>query len=43
MSNCVCISCKKEFPVEEKIRCPYCGYRIIAKKRSEFRKRVKAE
>ena len=37
-----CIQCKKEFAMEDKIRCPFCGMRIIVKSRPEFRKRVRA-
>lgn len=39
----VCISCRKEFELEDKIRCPFCGFRIIAKARPAFRKRVIAK
>lgn len=40
MVDCVCIKCKKLFEFEDRIRCPHCGFRIIAKKRPVFRKRV---
>jgi len=42
MSNYMCVKCKKEFEVEDKIRCPYCGFRIISKSRPIFRKKVTA-
>jgi len=37
-----CLKCKKEFEMEERVRCPYCGFRIIAKMRQKFRKRIVA-
>ncbi|MBS3055923.1 MAG: DNA-directed RNA polymerase subunit P [Candidatus Aenigmarchaeota archaeon] len=39
-----CIKCKTEVDLDpnDPIRCHYCGYRILVKSRSEFRKRVKA-
>lgn len=38
-----CINCKKVVAkLEDKIRCPYCGYRIFLKKRPEVVKRVRA-
>ncbi len=38
-----CINCKKVIPkIEERVRCPYCGYRIFSKIRPEVVKRVKA-
>ncbi|MFH0949049.1 MAG: DNA-directed RNA polymerase subunit P [Candidatus Aenigmatarchaeota archaeon] len=40
--NYICIKCKKEFELEDKVRCPLCGYRIIAKARPVFKKRVVA-
>lgn len=40
--NYKCMKCKKEFDVDDKIRCPYCGFRILAKTRPVFRKRVMA-
>ncbi|HLC76730.1 MAG TPA: DNA-directed RNA polymerase subunit P [archaeon] len=36
----VCLKCRKEFQMEERVRCPFCGFRIIAKTRQPFRKRV---
>ncbi|MEM7819376.1 MAG: DNA-directed RNA polymerase subunit P [Candidatus Aenigmatarchaeota archaeon] len=36
----VCLKCRKEIEIEDKIRCPYCGFRILAKPRTPFRKRV---
>ncbi len=36
-----CLNCGKEVELEgNKIICPFCGYRIIAKKRPEFPKKV---
>lgn len=37
-----CINCKKVAKLEDKIRCPYCGYRIFVKVRPEVIKRVRA-
>lgn len=38
-----CISCKKTIAkIDEKIRCPYCGFRIYAKMRPEVVRRVVA-
>ena len=28
--------------IEDRVRCPYCGFRIIVKARPEFKKRVQA-
>lgn len=39
----VCLKCKKESEIEDKIRCPFCGFRIVAKSRMPFRKRVIAK
>jgi len=38
----VCLHCKKEVKTLEKnfVRCPYCGYRVLAKKRSSLAKEV---
>ncbi|MCL5100941.1 MAG: DNA-directed RNA polymerase subunit P [Candidatus Marsarchaeota archaeon] len=38
----MCAHCKKEIKVPEKnsTRCPYCGYRVLAKKRSSLAKEV---
>lgn len=38
----VCMKCRKEFEMEDRVRCPYCGFRIIVKARPVFKKRVKA-
>jgi len=38
----VCAKCGKEIKKIYEVRCPYCGYRIILKKRPEFEKAVKA-
>lgn len=38
-----CIKCKKIITkVDEKIRCPYCGFRIFVKLRPKVVKRVQA-
>lgn len=38
-----CINCKKTVAkIGEKIRCPYCGYRIFVKMRPDVIKRVRA-
>ncbi len=41
-----CLNCGKEVDVDlqkaKKIICPYCGYRILEKKRPTFAKRVAA-
>lgn len=40
-----CLSCSKEIELEqvkEKIRCPYCGYRIITKLRPKTIVKVRA-
>ena len=38
-----CIKCKKIVTkLDEKVRCPYCGYRIFRKVRAPIVKRVKA-
>lgn len=37
-----CVKCRQVSRVEDRIRCPYCGFRILAKSRPVFRKRVKA-
>ncbi len=38
-----CIKCKKIVQkFDEKIRCPYCGYRIFMKLRPKVVKRVRA-
>lgn len=38
-----CLKCKKMIEkAEERIRCPYCGYRILSKMRPEVVKRVQA-
>lgn len=38
-----CLSCKKTIAkIEDKIRCPYCGYRIFVKMRPTTVKRVQA-
>lgn len=38
----VCLKCRKESEIDDKVRCPFCGFRIVAKKRIAFRKRVVA-
>ncbi len=45
MGKYMCFFCGKEIDEEDiqhKIRCPYCGGRIIFKKRPEITKKVKA-
>ncbi|MEM5802204.1 MAG: DNA-directed RNA polymerase subunit P [Candidatus Aenigmatarchaeota archaeon] len=38
-----CVGCKKEITkIEDRIRCPYCGFRIFVKLRPEVVKRVRA-
>jgi DNA-directed RNA polymerase subunit P len=38
-----CLKCKKIIEeIEDKVRCPYCGYRIFVKIRPEVLKRVQA-
>lgn len=38
-----CIKCKKIITkIEERVRCPFCGYRIFIKVRPEVVKRVLA-
>jgi len=40
-----CLNCGREIPLEEakkRIRCPYCGYRILLKKRAPIERKVKA-
>jgi DNA-directed RNA polymerase subunit P len=38
-----CLKCKKVIEsTEERIRCPYCGYRIFVKTRPEVVKRIQA-
>ncbi|MGC8479815.1 MAG: DNA-directed RNA polymerase subunit P [Candidatus Micrarchaeia archaeon] len=41
----VCMHCGKELKTLEKntIRCPYCGYRVLAKKRSSLTKEVNTD
>ncbi len=40
----VCLHCGKEVKSLEKfIRCPYCGYRVLAKKRSSLAKTVSTD
>jgi DNA-directed RNA polymerase subunit RPC12/RpoP len=38
----ICLHCRKEVKALEKnfIRCPYCGYRVLSKKRSTLAKEV---
>ncbi|MBI2173540.1 MAG: DNA-directed RNA polymerase subunit P [Candidatus Aenigmarchaeota archaeon] len=36
----VCMKCRKLSESEDRIRCSYCGFRILAKARPVFRKRV---
>ncbi len=43
MASYICVKCRKEFEAEDRIRCTFCGYRIVAKPRTPFRKRVQAK
>ncbi len=38
-----CLKCRKEFELEDRIRCPLCGFRIIVKTRPAVVKRVVAK
>ncbi|MBI4162632.1 MAG: DNA-directed RNA polymerase subunit P [Candidatus Aenigmarchaeota archaeon] len=42
VNNHVCAKCRKTFDIEDKPRCPFCGFRIVAKIRPPFRKRILA-
>ena len=45
MTKYVCLNCGREIDekdIQNKVRCPYCGGRIILKKRPEIIKKVKA-
>lgn len=40
-----CLNCGKEISAEDvkkRIRCPFCGYRILMKKRSKVERKVEA-
>jgi DNA-directed RNA polymerase subunit RPC12/RpoP len=37
-----CLECRKEFDIEKRVRCPYCGFRVVAKARPAFKKRVRS-
>ncbi|MEM3791426.1 MAG: hypothetical protein QXL16_01720 [Candidatus Micrarchaeaceae archaeon] len=41
----ICIKCKKEISQLPKgfVRCPYCGYRVLAKKRPSIAKEVSTD
>jgi DNA-directed RNA polymerase subunit P len=42
----LCLSCKKEIEYEQikdKIRCPFCGYKVIMKKRPKIVTKVPAK
>ncbi len=40
----VCLHCGKEIKNLEKfIRCPYCGYRVLSKKRSSLAKEISTD
>ncbi len=41
----ICIHCGKEMKTMEKnsTRCPYCGYRVLSKKRSTLSKEVSTD
>lgn len=41
----VCLRCGKDIKLDEnfrKIRCPFCGYKVLTKKRGEIVRTVKA-
>ena len=42
-----CVNCRKDVEIDinraKKIICPFCGYRILKKKRSHTTKKVKVE
>jgi len=37
-----CLKCKKAFDLEDRIRCPFCGFRVLIKSRVPVLKTVKA-
>ncbi len=37
-----CLKCKKDLDLEDKVRCPFCGFRIVIKARPQSVKRVLA-
>ncbi|MBI4895848.1 MAG: DNA-directed RNA polymerase subunit P [Candidatus Aenigmarchaeota archaeon] len=37
-----CLKCKKSFNLEDRIRCPFCGFRVLVKARVPIVKKVKA-
>jgi DNA-directed RNA polymerase subunit RPC12/RpoP len=37
-----CLKCKKEVNIEDRVRCPFCGFRILTKPRPSFKKRILA-
>ncbi|MFH0836653.1 MAG: DNA-directed RNA polymerase subunit P [Candidatus Aenigmatarchaeota archaeon] len=37
-----CLKCKKLFSFEDRIRCPFCGFRVLVKARVPIIKKVKA-
>lgn len=41
----ICLHCKREIKSLEKnfVRCPYCGYRVLSKKRSSLAKEVSSD
>lgn len=41
----ICLHCKREIKTLEKnfVRCPYCGYRVLSKKRSSLAKEVSSD
>ncbi|RLJ07456.1 MAG: DNA-directed RNA polymerase subunit P [Candidatus Aenigmatarchaeota archaeon] len=47
MAEYVCTACRKVIELElataKKIQCPFCGYRILEKRRAPVVKRVEAE
>jgi len=37
-----CLKCKEEFELEDRVKCPFCGFRIICKTRPRIVKKVVA-
>jgi DNA-directed RNA polymerase subunit RPC12/RpoP len=42
MAGYKCLKCKKDLDLEDKVRCPFCGFRIVIKARPQAAKRVLA-
>lgn len=42
----VCMKCGKDVELDpqfKRVRCPFCGYKVVTKKRSEILKKLKAK